>query len=86
VQTGHNRFLLRVAPGHGKQLSADWIRQRVLDSAQRDGFEGAFDLSVEVVPEIPRGPSGKVSRVKNEFTPLEAAANDAESVKRSGTG
>lgn len=85
VQTGRNRFLLRIAPNEGKHISAEWIRQRVLDAAKRDGYEGIFDLTVEIVPEIPRGPSGKISRVKNEYMPMEAALEEAASLKRSGT-
>jgi phenylacetate-coenzyme A ligase PaaK-like adenylate-forming protein len=85
VQTGHNKFVLRVAPARGKSLSAEHLRQRVLDSAKRDGFEGAFDLSVEVVPEIPRGPSGKIFRAKNEYLPMDVALEDAAISRRSGT-
>jgi phenylacetate-coenzyme A ligase PaaK-like adenylate-forming protein len=85
VQTGLNRFVLRAAPGQGKHLSAEWIRQRVLESVKREGLEGAFDLAVEIVPEIPRGPSGKIARVRNEYLPMDVALEEMATVKRSGT-
>lgn len=72
VQTGPRDFVLRAVPLTGKRLSADHIRQLVLDAAKAEGLEGTFDLRVEIVPDIPRGPSGKVARVKNAYAAMAA--------------
>ncbi len=67
VQTGPRSFLIRAVPLSGKQLSTDYIRKLVMEHVRSEGLENTIDISIEIVPDIPRGPSGKVSRVKNEY-------------------
>jgi phenylacetate-coenzyme A ligase PaaK-like adenylate-forming protein len=69
LQTGLNTFVLRAAPQAGKVLSAEGLRQLVLQSVQAEGLADTIKFDVELVPQIPRGPSGKVARVKNVFGP-----------------
>jgi phenylacetate-coenzyme A ligase PaaK-like adenylate-forming protein len=69
LQTGLNTFLLRAAPQPGKALSAERLHQLVLQSVQAEGLADIIKFDVEIVPQIPRGPSGKVARVKNVFGP-----------------
>jgi phenylacetate-coenzyme A ligase PaaK-like adenylate-forming protein len=69
LQTGLNTFVLRAAPQPGKVLSAERLRQLVLQSVQAEGLTDIIKFDVEIVPLIPRGPSGKVARAKNIFGP-----------------
>ena len=41
----------------------------MLQSVQAEGLADIIEFDVEIVPEIPRGPSGKVARAKNIFGP-----------------
>ena len=70
VQTGPRNFEIRAVPVSGQQLSADRIRQVVMEQVKAEGLENAFDLKIEIVPEIARGPSGKIARVKNEYATM----------------
>jgi phenylacetate-CoA ligase len=74
VQTGPRRFVVRAVPLTGRTLSADHIRERVMDHVRAEGLESEIELTVEIVSEIPRGPSGKIARVKNEYALTRAAA------------
>ena len=65
VQTGRNRFVVRVAPQPGKTLSLEKIKALVDRSVEIEGLRGVLAYEIEIVPEIARGPSGKAIRVKN---------------------
>ena len=70
VQTGLNRFVVRVAPLPGKTLSAERVRKLVYDSVAAEGLADLVDVGVEVVDEIKADPgSGKRNRVKNLVGP-----------------
>ena len=70
VQTGPRNFLIRAVPQKGRTLDPSRIRQLVQDSAQAEGLAGTFDFDVEILAELPRGPSGKIMRVKNEYAAM----------------
>jgi phenylacetate-coenzyme A ligase PaaK-like adenylate-forming protein len=68
AQTGRNRFVVRVAPQHGKTVSPVDVRPLVHQSVAAEGLDRLLDFDVEVVPEIPRNPgSGKLKRVVQEW-------------------
>lgn len=67
VQMGPRRFVIRAVPLAGKTLSADHIRKLVLAHMRSEGLETLIDVTVEIHTELPRGPSGKISRVRNEY-------------------
>lgn len=67
VQTGPRRFVVRLVPLRGKQLDAAGIRDLIMHHVREEGLESAIEIEIEVVAEIPRGPSGKIARVKNEY-------------------
>jgi phenylacetate-coenzyme A ligase PaaK-like adenylate-forming protein len=67
LQTGLNTFVVRAAPQAGKVLSAERLRHLVLESVQAEGLADIVRFNVEIVPQIPRGPSGKVARARNLF-------------------
>jgi len=67
VQTGPRNFVLRAVPVSGQRLTAERVRDVVIEHLKLEGMQDAVDLEVEIVASIPRGPSGKVARVKNEF-------------------
>ena len=67
VQTGPRDFLVRAVPLKGRQLSADRIREMIMENMRTEGLESEITVKVEIVPDIPRGPSGKIARVKNEY-------------------
>lgn len=73
VQTGANEIVLKVVAVPGQTVPLDRLRQLVLEQLEAEGFDGAVKLSVEAVNEIPRGPSGKISRVKNLYRAMAAA-------------
>lgn len=81
VQTGPKHFVVRVVPLRGKTLSVDRIRQLVLENVREEGLESEIVFDIEVVPEIPLGPSGKVSRVKNEYAQTRTAASPTRPVR-----
>lgn len=67
VQTGPRHFVVRAVPLLGKTLSADRIRGFVMEHVRSEGLESAIEVTVEIVSELPRGPSGKIARVRNEY-------------------
>jgi phenylacetate-coenzyme A ligase PaaK-like adenylate-forming protein len=70
LQTGHNRFVVRVAPQPGKMVSAEEVRRRVDQSVRTEGLADLLAVDVEVVPEIPPEPgSGKKPRARNLVGP-----------------
>lgn len=73
VQTGRNEVVLKVVAVPGRAVPLDRLRQLVREELQAEGFDGEVELKIEAVPEIPRGPSGKVARVKNLYRAMEAA-------------
>jgi phenylacetate-coenzyme A ligase PaaK-like adenylate-forming protein len=83
VQTGPRRFLVRLVPLRGKELSTESIRDRIMENVREEGLESAIEIAIEVLPEIPRGPSGKVSRVRNEYALSQQARSDTQ--ERAGT-
>jgi phenylacetate-CoA ligase len=83
VQTGPRRFVVRAVPLRGKHLSADRIRELVMEHVRSEGLDSEIEVAVEVVPDIPRGPSGKIARVKNEYALSAATRTDTQ--ERAGT-
>jgi phenylacetate-coenzyme A ligase PaaK-like adenylate-forming protein len=70
LQTGPNRFVVRVAPQPGKTISAERVRQLVEDCVRLEGMAGLFALEVQVVDEILPDPnSEKMQRVVNLVGP-----------------
>ena len=69
MQTGQNKVLLRAAPLPGKVLSAEQVGSLVREALRVEKLDGVIDAEIEIVPEIARGPSGKIARVKNEYGP-----------------
>jgi phenylacetate-coenzyme A ligase PaaK-like adenylate-forming protein len=67
VQTGPKSFVIRVVPLSGKTLSAERIHALVMEHVREEGLDSVIEFEVEVVPDIPRGPSGKIARIKNEY-------------------
>lgn len=67
VQTGPRRFLIRAVPLTGRTLAVDRIRDVVTEQMRAEGLDSAVDVGIEIVSSIPRGPSGKIARVKNEY-------------------
>jgi phenylacetate-coenzyme A ligase PaaK-like adenylate-forming protein len=67
VQTGPKHFVIRVVPLSGKTLSAKRIHELVMKHVREEGLDTVIDVEIEVVPDIPRGPSGKIARIKNEY-------------------
>lgn len=67
LQTGPRQFVVRLVPLRGKQLAVDGIRERIMENVRAEGLESTIEVAIEVVSEIPRGPSGKISRVRNEY-------------------
>lgn len=79
VQTGPARFVIRAVPLRGKHLSTDRMRRLVMDHVREEGLESAITFDIEIVPEIPLGPSGKLTRVKNEYAQAETRVAPARS-------
>jgi phenylacetate-CoA ligase len=68
VQTGWNRFTVRVAPVRNKTLSADRVRNLVADSLRAEGLLDVIDFSVEILDTIaPDAQTGKIRRAVNLF-------------------
>jgi phenylacetate-coenzyme A ligase PaaK-like adenylate-forming protein len=67
VQTGPREFLVRLVPLVGRELSVERIREFIMEHVRAEGLESEISIKIEIVPDIPRGPSGKVARVKNEY-------------------
>ncbi len=69
LQTGVNKFVIRASPQPGKILSKDRLRYLVGQSIDAEGLTGLLQYDVELVDQIPRGPSGKVARSQNLYGP-----------------
>ncbi|MCC7251336.1 MAG: phenylacetate--CoA ligase family protein, partial [Hyphomicrobium sp.] len=67
VQTGPRHFVVRAVPLKGRTLSVERIRAFVMEHVRAEGLESEIDIDFEIVSELPRGPSGKISRVRNEY-------------------
>ncbi len=67
VQTGPRHFLIRATPLAGRTLDAARLRRLVMEQVRAEGLGGRVEIAIEVVSELPRGPSGKIARVKNEY-------------------
>jgi len=67
VQTGPRNFLVRLVPLKGKHIDIARVREMMLENIQLEGLASSIDFAIEEVPDLPRGPSGKVARVKNEY-------------------
>jgi phenylacetate-coenzyme A ligase PaaK-like adenylate-forming protein len=66
VQTGHNRFVVRLVAQPGKVIDAEHMRRLLRETIAAERFATHIDLSVEIVHRIARGPSGKAIRVVNQ--------------------
>jgi phenylacetate-coenzyme A ligase PaaK-like adenylate-forming protein len=70
LQTGHNRFVIRVAPQPGKIVSAQEVLHAVEQSVRAEGLAELLDLEVEIVDDIPpEEGSGKKPRARNLVGP-----------------
>ncbi len=72
VQTGPRNFLIRAVPLAGQILDAERVRSVVMEQVILEGLDSEIDVDIAIVPELPRGPSGKVSRALNEYSKTEA--------------
>lgn len=70
VQTGPRNFLVRGVPQKGHRLDPEHIRRLVQDSLDSEGLGQEMELDIEVLSALPRGPSGKIMRVKNEYAAM----------------
>jgi phenylacetate-coenzyme A ligase PaaK-like adenylate-forming protein len=74
LQTGRNRFVVRVAPQRGREVTPQRVQALVRQSVQAEGLAHLLDIDVEVVPEIPRDPaSGKFKRAVQQWQEAGAA-------------
>jgi phenylacetate-coenzyme A ligase PaaK-like adenylate-forming protein len=70
VQTGHNRYLLRVVPLGGQSIDVDRIRAQIQTPLAMEHLAGIVDLQVQAVDAIKPDPrSGKLKRVQNLVGP-----------------
>jgi phenylacetate-CoA ligase len=70
LQTGVNRFVVRVAPQPGKTISPERVGQFVHGAVAAEGLGDLLDIDVEVVDKIPPEPgSGKMKRAQNLVGP-----------------
>ena len=87
VQTGPNRFVVRVAPLPGRTLSAERIRAVVCESVAAEGLTELVDVSVEVVRDIKPDPgSGKRRRVVNLVGPPSGVRGQESGVRSQESG
>ncbi|WP_072390095.1 phenylacetate--CoA ligase family protein [Hyphomicrobium sp. CS1GBMeth3] len=77
VQTGPRHFVVRLVPLPGRTLSTDRIRSMLIEHVRTEGLDSMIDIEIEVVSELPRGPSGKFSRVRNDYALKRDAAGKA---------
>nr|HML29743.1 AMP-binding protein [Hyphomicrobium sp.] len=73
LQIGVNKFVLRAAPLAGNTLSADKLRQLILQSVTSEGLADVIEFDIEIVDRIAPEESGKVRRAKNVFGPAPSA-------------
>lgn len=70
LQTGHNRFEVRVAPQPGRAVSAERVKELVRRSVAAEGLADQLQVDVEVVNELSRDPqTGKMVRARNLVGP-----------------
>jgi phenylacetate-coenzyme A ligase PaaK-like adenylate-forming protein len=67
VQTGPRHFLIRAVPVAGQKLDVERIRSVVMEQVVSEDLDRLIEVEIAVVPELPRGPSGKISRALNEY-------------------
>ena len=85
VQTGPNRFVVRVAPLPGKTVSAERVRQLLCESVAAEQLTDLVDVHVEIVEEIKPDPgSGKRSRVVNLVGPPPGSRGQGSGVRGQG--
>lgn len=84
VQTGPRRFVIRAVPLTGKTLSAERIRKLVAAHMRTEGLESVLDVDIEIHTELPRGPSGKIARVRNEYALAREERADLQPKSASG--
>lgn len=75
LQIGINKFVLRAAPLAGTTLSADKLRQLILQSVTSEGLADVIEFDIEIVDRIAPEESGKVRRAKNVFGPAPATSS-----------
>lgn len=71
LQTGLNQFVVRAAAREGKVLDQERVRRLVHESVALEGLNKILEFKIEIVDQIPRGPSGKVNRAQNLYGPPE---------------
>lgn len=77
VQTGRNRFVVRVMPQPGRTLSAERVRKLAYDSVAAEGLADLVDIGAEIVDAIKPDPgSGKRDRVRNLIGPPPAGLRE----------
>lgn len=70
VQTGHNRYVLRVVPLAGQTIDIERVRAQVMAPMVLEGLADAIDVRVQIVDKIRPDPrSGKLKRVQNMMGP-----------------
>lgn len=85
LQTGHNQFVVRVAPQAGRKVSARRVGELVRKSVEAEGLADMLQVEIEVVDQLPRDPkSGKMVRAKNLIGPPHASVH--QSVDSSACG
>ena len=78
VQTGPRNFLIRAVPLAGQKLDPERIRSIVMEQVVSQGLDREIDIEFAVVPELPRGPSGKISRALNEYAKTQAGQTQGD--------
>jgi phenylacetate-coenzyme A ligase PaaK-like adenylate-forming protein len=75
LQTGRNTFAIRVAPQHGKTVSAEEVDRLVRQSVAAEGLADLLQWEVQIVDEIrPEPGTGKIQRAVNVIGPPTAEA------------
>ena len=70
LQTGPRDFLIRAVPQKGRSIDAALIKRHVQEALDAEGLGDVVRFKIEVTPALPRGPSGKIARVKNEYAAM----------------
>jgi phenylacetate-coenzyme A ligase PaaK-like adenylate-forming protein len=74
VQTGHNRYVLRVVPLTGQSIDAERVHALVTAPMEVEGLKDIVDVRVQVIDAIQNDPrSGKLKRVVNLIGPAPVA-------------
>jgi phenylacetate-coenzyme A ligase PaaK-like adenylate-forming protein len=78
VQTGHNRYLLRVVPLSGQRIDPERVRAQIQTPLAMEHLADLVDLQVQIVDAIKHDPrSGKLKRVQNLIGPPPVRMGDA---------